>query len=191
MGYIKEYEEVPVFCAFTFANKGVYEKTLEVMVKKYGNVVLESMLYNFSEITRYYEKEMGSPLYKKIVGFEKTFPLEDLHKVKIDSNNVEMDFSQKSLRTINIDPGYITEAKVVLFSTKDFFHRLYVGDNIFAEVTLFYDSKKGYRPFEWTFPDYRKQEVIDFFNNFRKWYRMILGKNRNKVFINWKFLLKF
>ncbi|HOJ49970.1 MAG TPA: DUF4416 family protein [Spirochaetota bacterium] len=181
MGYlIKKTEEVAIFCAFTFKNLEFYHKVLQKIIKNYGNVVLESELYNFSEVTKYYDKEMGSPLYKKIVGFERTMQLQGLHKIKIETNELEQEFSQKSMRTVNIDPGYITEAKVVLFSTKDFFHRIYLGDNIFGEITLYYKSKEGYKTFPWTFPDYKKDEVLIFFNEFRNWYRKILGRNRKK-----------
>jgi hypothetical protein len=41
-------------------------------------------------------------------------------------------------RPLNLDPGYLTEAKLVLATTKDRNHRLYLDRGIFAEVTLCY-----------------------------------------------------
>ncbi|MBI5756814.1 MAG: DUF4416 family protein [Nitrospirae bacterium] len=67
------------------------------------------------------------------------------------------------LRPVNIDPGYITLAKVVLASTKDYSHRVYIGKGIYAEVTLSYENKT-FRPFSYTYPDYRSDEYIALFN---------------------------
>ena len=44
-------------------------------------------------------------------------------------------------RPLNLDPGYITLAKLVLASTKDHAHRIYLGQGIFAEVTLLFQRR--------------------------------------------------
>jgi hypothetical protein len=63
----------------------------------------------------------------------------------------------------------MTAAKVVLFSTKDYTHRVYVGDNIFAEATLKFKNK-NFEPFEYTYADYRLAEVREFLSFHRKEY---------------------
>jgi hypothetical protein len=73
----------------------------------------------------------------------------------------------KIKRTLNLDPGYLSLAKVVLASTKDYSHRLYLGRGIYGEVTLFFKDK-SYNPYPWTYPDYRTPEYINFFNQMRK-----------------------
>ncbi|MDQ7780666.1 MAG: DUF4416 family protein [Planctomycetota bacterium] len=69
-------------------------------------------------------------------------------------------------RRINLDPGYVTQAKVVLATAKDFSHRIYLRDGIYAEVTLKY-GKGTFHPWPWTFPDYRQESYISFFNAMR------------------------
>ena len=54
-------------------------------------------------------------------------------------------------------------AKVVLASTKDYSHRLYIGDGIFAEVTLRY-QQRTFQAWEWTYPDYRLPVTLDLFS---------------------------
>ena len=80
-------------------------------------------------------------------------------------------------RKINLDPGYIDLAKVILFSTKDFYHRIYISENIFAETTLYY-AKKDYKFLPWTFPDYKSENYLSFFRGLRKIYRMHAYKGR-------------
>jgi hypothetical protein len=107
--------------------------------------------------------------------------VEKLYKTKVITNEIERDFEKKGLRQVNLDPGYITEAKVILFSTKNFYHRIYIGDGIFGEVTLSYKAKKGFEAFPWTFPDYKTEEMMGFMNDIREWYRVVLGRKRKKT----------
>ncbi|MDZ4819425.1 MAG: DUF4416 family protein [Planctomycetota bacterium] len=71
-------------------------------------------------------------------------------------------------RPLNLDPGYITAAKLVLASTKDHTHRIYLSQGIFAEITLFYRHKR-WEHHEWTFPDYRREDYQAFFTSARKY----------------------
>ena len=49
-------------------------------------------------------------------------------------------------RPLNLDPGYLTLGKLVLASTKDFAHRIYLGRGIYAEMTLFYRHHRWQAP---------------------------------------------
>ena len=69
-------------------------------------------------------------------------------------------------RRVNIDPGYITPAKLVLATTKDYSHRIYLGKGIYAEVTLIYSQKK-YRILDWTYPDFRQEKYLAYFEEIR------------------------
>ena len=70
-------------------------------------------------------------------------------------------------RPLNLDPGYITAAKLVLASTKDHAHRIYLQDGIYAEVTLAY-RHRAWQPLEWTYPDYRRADFQEFFTRCRE-----------------------
>jgi len=70
-------------------------------------------------------------------------------------------------RPVNLDPGYIGASKLVLATTKNYSHRMYIGEQMFAEVTLIF-AKGGWSPLPYTYPDYRQQKYFDFFNEVRK-----------------------
>ncbi|HCL55579.1 MAG TPA: hypothetical protein DHW82_01020 [Spirochaetia bacterium] len=183
MGVIDdEREPVCFFCAVMYKTEAAFEKILKELKEKWGSVYKISDKYVFSEITDYYYREMGGPLSKRIVVFDTLSATEKIYESKIISNQMEEEHKKKGLRQINLDPGYLTEAKVLLFSTKDFYHRIYISEGIFGEVTLSYKAKKGYQPFEWTFPDYKNPQIVAFFNETRDWYRLILGRKRKKIY---------
>ncbi|HOX29449.1 MAG TPA: DUF4416 family protein, partial [bacterium] len=96
--------------------------------------------------------------------------------IKTTTNEIEQKHLQAGSRRINLDPGFLTLAKVLLATTKDNVHRIYLRDGIFAEVTLFF-RKKTFTPFEWTYPDYRTEGYIEYFNNLREIYRAKLAAN--------------
>ena len=64
-------------------------------------------------------------------------------------------------RPLNLDPGYTTQAKLVLATTKDRDHRIYLRDGMFAEVTLTYVGKQ-WTHHRWSYPSYRTEEVAAF-----------------------------
>jgi hypothetical protein len=69
-------------------------------------------------------------------------------------------------RPLNLDPGYLTLGKLILASTKDFAHRIYLARGIYAEVTLQYKHRR-WQHHEYTFPDYRRADYQQFFSECR------------------------
>lgn len=69
-------------------------------------------------------------------------------------------------RPMNLDPGYIAPSKLVLASTKDYSHRIYLDDGVYGEVTLLF-QQGAWRQFEWTYPDYRTPAYHEFFARVR------------------------
>ena len=74
--------------------------------------------------------------------------------------------NRKSGRRVNIDPGYLDGARLVLASTKDNAHRIYLGEGIFAEVTLC-RRKNTWVGFPYTFPDFRSGVYDAFLDDVR------------------------
>jgi hypothetical protein len=139
----------------------------------HGPVALASPEYAFDQ-TRYYEPTMGPGLRKQLWAFERLIDPADLPAIKHSTNALEQAFATESPRPeprpINLDPGYLTLAKLVLATTKDQAHRLYLRDGIFAEITLqFRDGR--FQPWPWTYADYRLPEVLAFLAEARAWYR--------------------
>jgi hypothetical protein len=135
--------------------------------KKFGKIDICSECMPF-ENTTYYEKEFGDHLVKKICSFEKLVSLEKAYEIKKFTCQIEQKLFLGGRRSVNIDPGYVDLAKMVLFMTKDYGHRIYLGENIFSEITLSFNSKgKSFMPNPWTYNDYKSKEYILFFNKVR------------------------
>ncbi len=168
MGKIKKYPPVKLIIGFIFKDAGLYGKTKKILEKLFGEIDFESETLPFRH-TDYYEKEFGRDLKRAFIAFRKPIHPEYLSEIKIVTNRLEEKLSSRGLRRINIDPGYLDSAKLVLASTKDYMHRIYLNKGIFAEITLFYQDKT-FKPWEWTYPDYRSREYIMIFNKIRELY---------------------
>ncbi len=117
--------------------------------------------------TSYYRGEMGTGLEKVYVSYTAGIRRETLPDIKLFTNSLERKYSAgDGKRLVNIDPGYVARDKVVLVTTKDFYHRLYLGNGIYGEVTLHFRRGK-FRYFSWTYPDFRDPETARFLERIR------------------------
>jgi len=158
-------EPVKLFAGLIGNELPLIEAAQAALERRLGPIDFESGILDFN-LTAYYSKEMGAGLKRKFVTFEKLIRVEKAAEVKILTNKIEEKFSTKHGRRVNIDPGYICLGKLVLLTTKDYYHRIYITKGIYAEVTLYYKDK-SFRPFEWSYPDYKSENYIEFFNNAR------------------------
>ena len=168
MGSAKKPKSVKLISGLIFKEEAVFNRTREILEKRFGRIDFQSQGLSFTH-TRFYEKEFGSDLERRFISFEKLIPPDILPRIKILTNKIEKRLSENSRRRINIDPGYLTEAKLVLATTKDYKHRIYLSQGIYAEVTLFFQGKT-YAPWEWTYPDYKTDAYIAIFNQIREIY---------------------
>jgi len=167
----KENEHLPVLliCGLLASDEFLLEDSLSLLKSEFGEISLESEPIPFS-FTDYYNKEMGEGILRKYVAFSTLIAPEIIGLVKRKTNLLEQQFLSEDNRKINIDPGYVTLAKLVLATTKDATHRVYLGECIYAETTLYY-CDKSFRPWQWTYPDYKSDFSIKFFNDVRDLYR--------------------
>ena len=168
MGKIRKHQPVKLIIGFIFQKKSVLNKVKGILEKEFGKIDFESQILAFTH-TSYYEPEFGKDLKRKFIGFKYLIQPQILPKIKIITNSIEDKLSSRGLRLINIDPGYLDMAKLVLASTKDYKHRIYLGKGIYAEIALFYQNK-SFTPWEWTYPDYRTADYIAIFNHIREIY---------------------
>jgi hypothetical protein len=137
----------------------------------WGPVALESPAFEFVA-TEYYQATMGPDLKKRFFGFERLVDPGQLVDVKLQTNAWETEYAQSAdhpePRPLNLDPGYVTLGKLVLASTKDHAHRIYLARGICAEVTLYYRHRRWHHH-EWTFPDYRGEDYQEFFTACRQY----------------------
>jgi hypothetical protein len=131
----------------------------------FGPIDYQSPLLEF-RFTSYYDEEMGRPIVRFFVSFERLVQPESLAAVKTATNALETEFAENGRRKVNIDPGLLTLSRFVLATTKENAHRIPLSDGIYADLTLLY-RRKEFQPFEWTYPDFRSPG-----------YHSILGKIR-------------
>ena len=168
MGKPKKAKKVKLIIGILAKDKKLFDSIEEFFLKDFGEIDYRSPDIPFS-CTDYYKDEMGAPLKKRFLSFKKLIAPERLPDIKIKTNNIEEKFSKKQKRQINIDPGYVSDSKLVLATTKNYFHRIYLNKGIYAEVTLRW-KKGSFHPFDWTYPDYKSGEYIDLLNHVRSSY---------------------
>jgi hypothetical protein len=178
MGKIKIVNPVKIFCGLIYQEEKILKKAKIKLEEKWGKIDIEYGPLNF-DFTDYYQEEMGKNLKRKFISFENLYLPENIYEWKIFTNNIEEEFSEFNKRKINIDPGYIDSCKVILLSTKDYYHRIYIGNGIYAELTLYY-SKGRYNFLNWTYPDYRTENYINFFVKMREKYRKQILNLKNE-----------
>ena len=169
MGTINKHLPVKLISGITYHSTFDVEQVITELEKLHSKIDLRSEVYNFSEFTSYYEQEMSDHLKKCFVTFSKLLIPEDLPILKTSTNKLEDTYVANNQRQVNIDPGYITQAKLILATTKNYSHRIYIGLGIFGDVHLQYKNK-SYHAQPWTYPDYKDEHNIQFFNSVRKRY---------------------
>jgi len=149
-------------------DRSLFEKIVCCVKEQFGHIAMVSRWFNF-DYTTYYEKEMGMPLYRRMVSFTDLIDPVQLPDIKLFTNQIELQFSDNNKRNINIDPGYIVPERFVLATGKNYTHRIYLDKGIYADLTLIY-QKGQFNKLPWTYPDYAADNVKNFLNNVRKQY---------------------
>jgi hypothetical protein len=136
---------------------------------EWGPLAASSEPFDFVE-TDYYQATMGRDLKKQFLAGSRLIDPMELVALKLQTNLWETAYASVANhvepRPLNLDPGYLTPAKLVLASTKDHSHRVYLGRGIYAEVTLYYKAGR-WQHREWTYPDYRRDDFQAFFTVLR------------------------
>jgi hypothetical protein len=178
MGKITEPHPVKLFIGMLSQDISMIDQLTDDLCNIFGPVDLSTPVLPW-EHTRYYEKEMGESLKRKFILFEKLIHPGAIADIKIKTMELEnQHLNDKGGREINLDPGYLDAAKIVLASTKDFSHRIYLDKGIYGEVTLLY-SGKDYQILPYTFPDYRTKEYWNIFKAARELYKAEMKKRLN------------
>ncbi|NQT94042.1 MAG: DUF4416 family protein [Lentisphaerae bacterium] len=156
MGDAKPAKSVLLICGIIAVDDRILAEAKSKLVAARGSIDLESEVFSFDS-TAYYIEEMGRSLVRQFVSFKELIDPSSLADIKRFTNRLEEGLATHGengpARQANIDPGYITPAKLVLATTKDFSHRIYLREGIYAEVTLGF-AKEGRRNLPWTYPDF-------------------------------------
>jgi len=164
MGEIRIVEPVVRICAVISKYPDARQWAIEQLRQRWGQIFLNSEPLPFVA-NGFYTETMGEPLMKQLVAFYDVVEPGTLAEWKHETNAIEDAWAAQTRtpesRPLNLDSGYITQAKLVLATTKDRDHRIYLRDGMFAEVTLNYVGKKWIHH-RWSYPDYRTPRVAEF-----------------------------
>ncbi len=177
MGEIRDPLPVKLFAGVLTSLPDIGPKAENQLVDLFGPVDLRSEFFSF-DMTHYYDEEMGTPIYRHFLSFERLIDAPAIADAKIKTNSLEQALAAEYPdipRPINLDPGYLEQSKIVLASTKNFFHRILISGGIYAEVTLHF-QEGAWQSFPWTFPDYKTGRYDPFFIALRDLYRNQLSE---------------
>jgi len=168
MGAIRQFTPVKLFIGVLVSNSKFIPEIERRLAGVYGTIDHRSHVIPF-DFTDYYEAEMGDLIDRVFFSFERLIEADQLPEIKRQTNELEEELAA-ALRTpqtnvkrpVNLDPGYIEQAKVILASTKNFYHRIYLGSGVFGEVTMHFKNNT-YQFFPWTYPDYQSKDYQEFF----------------------------
>ncbi|GBU25678.1 hypothetical protein R83H12_02507 [Fibrobacteria bacterium R8-3-H12] len=162
MGITKVPLPVRLIVGVLAANMELAGKAKQKLIERFGAVDLEMPPVPFAH-TNYYKNELGSSPIRFFLSFENKIERETIAAIKLETNEMEKIWN----RAVNLDPGYMTLGQFFLATTKDQRHRIYLGQGIFAEVTLYFENGH-FHPFDWTYPDYRSEPYIKFLEKARE-----------------------
>mgnify|MGYP001819081765 CR=1 FL=1 len=169
MGTVREPEPVKLIASLFSADVALLGEAREALSGKFGAIDFASALLPFDH-TDYYRAEFGPGLQRQIVTFDPLVPMVALPAIKHQTNDIEWALVRGDRRQVNIDPGYVSLGKMVLASTKDHAHRLYLDRGIYGEITLTF-QKGRFRPWPGTYPDYASDDYCALFDGIRAQYK--------------------
>jgi Domain of unknown function (DUF4416) len=140
-----------------------------LLVEQWGDIDFSSDPIPFTA-TDYYEGEMGTGISRTFLSFRRLVDPSSLAAVKLMTNVLEDRFRVHGARRVNLDPGLMALSRFSLATTKESAHRVPLTGGIYAEITLLY-SKAGFRPLEWTYPDFRTPEYLALLGEIRALYK--------------------
>ena len=165
-------------CGVVARNEDGQRRAIEQLIQAWGPATIQSERLPF-DAGGYYDRSMGSPLTQILVGFDGVIVPDGLADWKHHTNRLESEAAAEGWdaveRPVNLDCGYVTEAKLVLATTKNRSHRIYLRDGMFAEITLTYVGGQ-WRHHDQTYPNYRTDAVAMFADGCRRYLRTHLHR---------------
>jgi hypothetical protein len=175
---IGEPQPVELIVGVIFGDASLLGQVEHDLESRFGSIEMRSPVFPF-DATNYYAAEMGSGLKRIFYAFEDLIAPDEIADVKTITNGVEAELSQGGKRRVNLDPGYMDFYKLVLASVKFLGQKIYLRKGVYADPTLYYD--KGWKPYEWGFPDFKSGRYDAFLTGVRRRYKQkvrALGQGR-------------
>lgn len=161
-------QPVKLFFSVFAATDLLISETIARLAASYGqpDFISPQLLFDYTD---YYNPEMGEKLWRRFLSMEKLIIPEDLPDIKLATNELENEWAQNDRRRVNIDPGYLSLAHLILATGKGYTHRPYLRDGIYADLTLVYQGKK-FCALPWTYPDYADEKQLAMLDKIRARY---------------------
>ncbi len=166
MSFPREPLSAKLVVGILFGDTGVHTPALEALTAHFGPADFASEPEPF-DYTTYYNEEMGPEIHRQMVSFLELVRPETLADIKILTNQIEKRFLADRKRRVNLDPGILSEERFILATGKNYTHRIYLRNGIYADLTLIY-QKGSYQALPWTYPDYRNPRLIHFLSILRQ-----------------------
>jgi hypothetical protein len=167
---------VKLIVSLLAGDPALLDQAQAALERAFGPVDWQSEPLPFAH-TDYYTPEHGPGLMRRLVTFRPLIDPGRLAAIKRETNALEQRWTDEGQRQVNLDPGYLSLSKLVLATTKDHGHRMYLGQGIYAEVTLRFQDG-AFRAWPWTYPDYASPHYATLLAGVRERYKAQLRENQ-------------
>jgi Domain of unknown function (DUF4416) len=174
LGKVREPEPAILFIGMLYSDPAILHQGEQTLKEEFGNPLMESPASKW-DYSPYYRDELGWPLSRKFIFFKNVIDPETLADIKVRTNEIEESFSINNKRLINLDPGYLTLSKIVLASTKNYAHRIYLKKGIYGEITLYFEDGI-FKPHLFTYRDFQAKHCLDIFMQARSLFKKQLDE---------------
>lgn len=166
MSLLQPFDRVKPFCGLIFAEPSILDSSLKRLEEFLSPQERRSDFMPFT-YTDYYCAEMGKPLFRCFVSFRELIDPQFLPDCKRLTQELEAGFAVANRRRVNLDPGYISLASVVIATAKNHSHRIPLRDGVYAHLE--YVVRNGrLQQLDWTYPDFRSSDYMNFFTQLRR-----------------------
>jgi hypothetical protein len=168
MSELKDPQKVLIFSSILYhEDHHTFDSILKIFQEKF-----EDYFYfpsNFFPMKRYYSPEMGNEdkLKRFFLCGKKLMERNQFVPLKLWATEIEKKFAVDDKRTINWDIGLISAENLLLATGKNFTHRIYLEQGVYADLTLIAQGQ-NFTGLPWSYADYTNPEQIDFFNYLRQ-----------------------
>jgi len=169
MSLPKPADPAKLFVSAIYADREKFALCCRRLEERFGPSDYQSKEIAFAE-SSYYHEEMGQPLYRQFLSYRDLIRPEDLPAIKLFTNALEVEVAGAGRRVVNLDPGYLNLLHLILATGKKGSHRPYLGQGIYADLSLIYESRT-FKALRWTYPDYAGEAVIGMLNRLREVYK--------------------
>jgi hypothetical protein len=161
-------EAVKLIVSLFSGERDALDRAAFALSERYGRIDFISAPMPFA-YTDYYTEEFGTSLIRRLITFERLIRPDSLADIKLSTNLLEERLAMGGRRKVNIDPGYLARAHLILATGKGYSHRPYLRKGIYADLTLMYKNK-AFQSLPWTYPDYAGREMLGLLTRIRERY---------------------